>query len=426
MTEATQPGLATRFDPASMEEEIYRRWDEAGLFTPADERGQKGSFTIMIPPPNVTGVLHMGHALNNTMQDIVARHRRMEGYDVLWLPGTDHAGIATQAVVEKRLYQEQNTKREDLGREGFLDEVWKWKEDHGNAILRQLRRLGCSCDWTRTRFTMDAGLTKAVRVAFVRLWEKGLVYRGARLVNWDCVLQTAISDDEIEYVSRKTKLWHLKYPVKGREGEFVTVATTRPETMLGDTGVAVNPDDPRYSGLVGETLILPLMDREIPLLADDTVEAAFGTGAVKVTPGHDPADYERGARHRLPIINILNGDGTLNEEAGAYAGLTREQAREKVVADLHALGCLEKIEDYTHNVALSDRSKSPIEPLVSEQWFVRMEPLAKPAIAAVKGENPALVLKPERWTKVYLDWLENVRDWCISRQLWWGHRIPVW
>ncbi|KAA3607061.1 MAG: valine--tRNA ligase [Planctomycetota bacterium] len=423
MTESVAPSLSSRYQPAEIETPIYRFWESQGLFSPP-EKPQGKPFTIAIPPPNVTGVLHMGHALNNTMQDVVIRHRRMCGYDALWVPGTDHAGIATQAVVEKKLFAEHKQTREDLGREAFVGEIWKWKEEHGNRILEQLKRLGCSCDWSRTRFTLDQELSQAVVDAFVHLWEKGLVYRGARLVNWDCALQTAVSDDEIEYVQRKGKLYTLRYPIKGKEGEFVAVATTRPETMLGDTGVAVHPDDDRFPHDREVILQLPLTEREIPLIRDETVDRNYGTGAVKVTPGHDPADYERGARHHLPIVNILNPDGTLNEEAGAYAGLSREAAREQVLADLEAQGLLEKVEDLVHNVTISDRSKTAIEPLVSEQWFVRMKELAQPAIQAVK--DGSLQLLPERWTKVYLDWLENVRDWCISRQLWWGHRIPVW
>ena len=423
-TDLPSPGsMATRYDPKAVEDDVRGAWDGAEAFV-AGRRPDRPAYTIMIPPPNVTGVLHMGHALNGTLQDVVARHRRMQGFDTLWLPGTDHAGIATQAVVEKQLYEQEGKTRKDIGREAFLERVWAWKERHGDTILEQFRRLGTSCDWTRTAFTLDPGLSRAVREAFVRLWEQKLIYRGARLVNWDCVLQTAVSDDEIEYVPRQGKLWTLRYPVKGQAGRFVEVATTRPETMLGDTGVAVHPDDPRYADLVGATLVLPLMEREIPVVADDSVDRDFGTGAVKVTPGHDPADYERGARHKLPIINILNSDGTLNDAAGAFAGLPREVARKQVVAALDELGLLAGVKDIEHNVSVSDRSKSPIEPLVSEQWFVAMEPLAKPAIAAVK--DGSLVFKPARWTKVYLDWLENVRDWCISRQLWWGHRIPVW
>jgi valyl-tRNA synthetase len=417
--------LSPRYEPAEHEAAIYQRWLDDGCFTPpAKPRPGARTFTIMIPPPNVTGALHMGHALNGTIQDIVIRHRRMQGYDALWLPGTDHAGIATQAVVEKMLFKERGVTRQDLGREAFQAEVWKWKEVHGAKILEQFRRLGSSCDWSRTKFTMDEDLSRAVNVSFVRLFEKGLVYRGARLVNWDCVLQTAISDDEIEYEQRKGKLWHLRYPVQGEPGRFVVVATTRPETMLGDTGVAVHPDDGRYRDLVGRRLRLPFLDRELPVVADDTVDPHYGSGAVKVTPGHDPADYQRGARHGLPIVSILAPDGRLNAEAGSFAGLTREQARERVVAELDRLGLLEKVEDITHNVALSDRSKSVIEPLVSEQWFVAMRQLAEPALRAVRDGH--LVFRPARWQKVYVDWLENVQDWCISRQLWWGHQIPIW
>ncbi|MED5330650.1 MAG: valine--tRNA ligase [Planctomycetota bacterium] len=415
--------METRYDPAQVESEIRSLWEE-GKASVAGQRPDAEPFTMMMPPPNVTGVLHMGHALNGTLQDIVARHRRLSGHDVLWVPGTDHAGIATQAVVEKKLYAETGQTREDVGREAFLEKVWSWKEEHGNTILEQFKRLGSSCDWTRTHFTLDPGFSQAVRVAFVRLWEQGLVYRGARLVNWDCVLQTAISDDEIEHQQVKGHLWHMRYPVKGEEGRTITVATTRPETMLGDSGVAVHPDDARYKDLQGKTLLLPLIDREIPVVADDTVDPEFGSGAVKITPGHDPNDYDRGIRFDLPLHSILERDGTLSESAGDYAGMTREKAREQVLADLEKLGLLEKVEDHEHAVPLSDRSKSPVEPLVSEQWFVKMEPLADPAIRAVK--TGALRFQPARWSKVYLEWLENVRDWCISRQLWWGHRIPVW
>ena len=420
----SQMELSTRFNPKDFESRIYSDWMQQGCFTPGPPREGEKTFTIMIPPPNVTGVLHMGHALNGTIQDIVIRHKRMQGYTALWLPGTDHAGIATQAVVEKKLYETEKKTRNDLGRKDFLAKVWEWKEQHGSYILEQYRRLGASCDWSRTQFTMDPGLSRAVRESFVRLWEKGLIYRGARLVNWDCVLETAVSDDEIEYVPRKDKLYELRYPVKGRAGEFVTVATTRPETMLGDTGVVVHPEDERYRHLHGAVLLLPFVEREIPLVLDASVEKDFGTGAVKVTPGHDPADYERGKRFGLPIINLYDKQGVLNENAGPFRGQSRDKARVEVVKALEALGLLGKVEDYAHNVAVSDRSKSVIEPLVSEQWFVKMEPLAKPAIAAVK--DGTLKFRPERWTKVYLDWLENVQGWCISRQLWWGHQIPVW
>jgi valyl-tRNA synthetase len=416
--------LPTRYEPARHEGPVYAAWKQSGGFAPREPAPGRGTFTVMIPPPNVTGVLHMGHALNNTIQDIEVRFHRMQGDATLWVPGTDHAGIATQAVVEKMLYRDRHQKREEMGREAFLAEVWAWKEEHGGKILTQLERLGCSCDWSRTRFTLEEGMSRAVRESFVRLWEKGLVYRGARLVNWDCVLQTAVSDDEIEMVARKDKLYFLRYPVAGLPGRHVTVATTRPETMLGDTGVAVHPEDERYLDLAGRELELPFVGRNIPLIADATVEREFGTGAVKVTPGHDPADYERGARFGLPIVIVLDKQGRINAEGGPFAGLPREKAREAILAQLEELGLLEKVEDLEHNVPVSDRSKSVIEPLVSEQWFVRMEPLARPAIAAVRDGH--LRFTPERWTKVYLDWLENVRDWCISRQLWWGHRIPVW
>ncbi|MFT5049454.1 MAG: valyl-tRNA synthetase [Chlamydiales bacterium] len=417
--------LATRYDPADFEGPIYDTWEKGGAFQPPPEgQGSGRPFTIIIPPPNVTGVLHMGHALNGTLQDIVIRHRRKCGFDTLWVPGTDHAGIATQAVVEKKLFAEEKKTRDDLGREAFLERVWEWKEKHGNIILEQFRRLGCSCDWTRTAFTMNEDLSTAVREAFVRLWEEGLIYRGARLVNWDCVLKTAVSDDEIEYVERKGKLWHLRYPIEGRPGEFMVVATTRPETMLGDTGVGVHPEDERFGSLVGQHCILPFLERRIRIVADESVDPAYGTGAVKITPGHDAADYERGARHKLPIINILEKDGRINAEGGPFAGLSREDARKRVVAEMDELGLLDKVEDITHKLSLSDRSKSPIEPMVSEQWFVKMRPLAEPAIEALK--SGVLNFRPERWGKVYLHWLENVQDWCISRQLWWGHQIPVW
>ncbi len=422
MTETAEPQLSSRYTPAEFEQRLYALWEQSGLFSPPAEPSDKPTFTVMMPPPNVTGVLHMGHALNNTMQDIVVRHRRMLGYDVLWMPGTDHAGIATQAVVERKLAAE-GRERKEMGREAFTEEVWQWRKHHGDVILQQLKRLGATCDWSRTKFTLDPGMAQAVRVAFVRLWEQGLIYRGARLVNWDCKLMTAVSDDEIEHVPRKGQIWTLRYPVEGSE-ETLCVATTRPETMLGDTGVAVHPEDTRYQHLIGKTVLLPLCNRAIPIVADDSVDPEYGTGVVKVTPGHDPADYERGTRHQLPIINILNQDGTLNEECGEFAGMTRERAREAVIQALDAQGLFVGVEDITHNVTISDRSKTVIEPLISEQWFVKMSELAPPAMEAVK--NGSLQFKPERWTKVYLDWLENVQDWCISRQLWWGHRIPVW
>ena len=417
--------LPNRYTPNEHESSVYSRWEESGCFQPKeDPTGEGRTYCVMIPPPNVTGALHMGHALNGTVQDISVRFRRMRGFETLWVPGTDHAGIATQAVVEKRLFQEEGKTREEMGREDFLAEVWKWKDEYESRILNQIRRLGASCDWSRTAFTMEPRLSRAVRESFCRLYERGLIYKGMRLVNWDCVLQTAISDDEIEYVSRKGKLWYLKYPLVDREGEFVCVATTRPETMLGDTGVAVHPEDPRYGPLVGSKVRLPIVDREIPIVADESVDPEYGTGAVKVTPGHDPADYERGARHNLPIITILEKDGRINAEGGEFEGKSREEARKLIVERFEELELLEKVEDIQHNVSLSDRSKSAIEPLVSEQWFVKMSELAGPAIKAV--ETGRLRFTPERWTRTYLSWLENVQDWCISRQLWWGHRIPVW
>jgi len=417
--------LSTRYTPKEIEDPLYEAWEAAGCFQPpAEGEGSGKTFTVMIPPPNVTGVLHMGHALNGTIQDIVVRHRRKAGFDTLWVPGTDHAGIATQAVVEKKIFAEEGKTREDLGREEFLQRIWDWKEHHGNMILRQFRSLGCSCDWTRTAFTMDEDLSRAVREAFVQLWEKGLIYRGARLVNWDCKLETAVSDDEIEYVQQKGKLWSLKYPLTDDPSRHLVVATTRPETMLGDTGVAVHPDDERYRDLVGKTVRLPFMDRDIPIVADDSVDPAFGSGAVKITPGHDPADYERGQRHSLPIINLLEKDGRFNENGGPFAGKAREVVRKELVAQMDEMGLLGEVESIVHNVSTSDRSKTPIEPMVSEQWFVKMKPLAEPAIGAL--EKGDLQFRPERWGKVYLHWLENVQDWCISRQLWWGHRIPVW
>jgi valyl-tRNA synthetase len=416
------PELPKTYDAKRVQERWTPEWERSGVFT-AGRREAARPWTCMIPPPNVTGVLHMGHALNDTLQDVIVRWQRMRGRDVLWLPGTDHAGIATQAVVERELWKKRKVRRKDLGREKFLEEVWAWKEEHGNAILRQIRELGCSCDWTRTAFTMDENLSRAVRESFVRLFEKGCVYRGPRMVNWDCTLGSAIGDDEILDVETTGTLWTFRYPLEDGSGH-ISIATTRPETMLGDTGVAVHPEDARYRRLVGREALLPLLGRAIPIVADETVDPKFGTGAVKVTPGHDPADYERGKRHGLPVIGIFHLDGTLNENAGPYAGLRRDEARKRVLADLAALGLVEKEEPHVHNVPVSERSNDVIEPLVSEQWFVSMKPLAEPAIRAV--QDGTLRILPERWTKVYLDWLRNVRDWCISRQLWWGHQIPVW
>ena len=413
--------IASRYTPGQIERIWYERWTRDRCFEPRPSG--RDPYTIMIPPPNVTGALHMGHALNNTLQDILIRFRRMRGHQTLWMPGTDHAGIATQTVVEKMLLK-QGIKKDDLGREKFIEKVWTWKEEYGGKILGQLEKLGCSCDWSRTRFTMDDMLSKAVRTAFTRLFEKGLIYRGYRLINWDPGTRTALSDDEIEHKDLQSHLYYLRYPVVGDPSRHVVVATTRPETMLGDTGVAVHPADPRYRDLVGKKVLLPLMEREIPVIADETVDPDFGTGAVKVTPAHDHADYERGERHGLPVLNVMNEDGSLNEDAGTYAGLDRFVARKKVLADLESLGLLDHIEDYTHSVGHSYRSGAVIEPLLSEQWFVKMRPLADVAIQASKEGRLRFV--PERWERVYLQWLENVRDWCISRQIWWGHRIPVY
>jgi len=415
------PELSSRFDPRSIEEPLYAGWEAAGAFT-AHPEAPGEAFSIVIPPPNVTGVLHVGHALNNSLQDILARWRRMQGRNVLWLPGTDHAGIATQHVVERRL-REQGIDPRALGREEFLRRVWRWKEQHGSTIIRQLKALGCSCDWTRERFTMDEGLSRAVRLVFKALYDEGLIYRGVYLINWSPKLQTALSDDEVEYRQVEGHLWYLRYPLADGPGHAV-VATTRPETMLGDAAVAVHPDDERYRGLIGRTCILPLLGRPIPIIADPLVSRAFGTGMVKVTPAHDPNDYEIGRRHGLPFINILNPDGTLNAEAGPYAGLEVAEARRGVLADLEAAGLIDKIEPHVHSVGHCYRSGCVVEPYVSRQWFVRMQPLAEPAIRAVQDGRTRFV--PAVWEKNYFHWLENVRDWCISRQLWWGHRIPVW
>jgi len=425
---APQP-LAKAYDPLSVEERIYAAWEQGGHFH-AEADAPAGAFTIVIPPPNVTDRLHLGHALNNTLQDILVRWRRMQGRKTLWLPGTDHAGIATQAVVERRIREKEKKTRHDLGREEIVRRIWAWREECGDIILQQLRRIGCSCDWKRTRFTLDPICARAVRHAFYRMFSDGLIYRGKRLVNWDTHLQTAVADDEVYHETVKGHLWHIRYPVKGRPGRFMTVATTRPETMLGDTAVAVHPDDPRYKDLVGQTVVLPLLEREIPVIADGIlVDPKFGSGCVKVTPAHDPNDYEVGLRHHLEMINILTLDGHINAAGGPYKGLSREKAREKVVEDLEARGLLEKVEPYETEIGHSDRSKTPIEPYLSEQWFVRMGDLAERAMEAVEpkdGSKPRVRFHPERYARTYLDWLSQKRDWCISRQLWWGHQIPIW
>ncbi len=414
--------LPTKFNFKETDEKWCRYWEENNTFH-AKSNPDKKPFTIVIPPPNVTGILHMGHALNNTLQDIIMRYKRMNGFEALWMPGTDHAGIATQNVVEKKIAKDGKT-RDDLGREAFLKEVWDWKEHHGSTIIEQLKRLGASCDWQRERFTMDEGLSNAVKEVFIQLYEKGLIFQGERLINWCPRCHTALSDEEAEHQEDQGKLWHLKYPLKKDPSQFIIVATTRPETMLGDTAVAVNPKDKRYKKLLGEMIMLPLMDREIRIIADDHVDPKFGTGAVKVTPAHDPNDFAIGQRHDLEFINILHPDGRLNENTKQYDNLDRFEGRKSVVKDLERLGLLEKIEDHTHAVGHCYRCHTVVEPYISKQWFVKMKPMAERALEVVK--NGKVKIQPKRWEKVYYNWLENIQDWCISRQIWWGHRIPVW
>ncbi|MBU1078434.1 MAG: valine--tRNA ligase [Spirochaetes bacterium] len=405
------------------EEKWYAFWQEKGYFN-ASVKKDKKPYTIVIPPPNVTGVLHMGHGLNNTLQDILIRFKRMSGFEACWVPGTDHAGIATQNVVEKSLLKEKKQTRDQVGREEFLKKVWAWKEENGNTIIEQLKKIGSSCDWSRTRFTMDEGLSKAVREVFVRLYDKGLIYRGNYIVNWCPRCTTALADDEVEHTEHQHKLFYLKYPMKDSK-EFVIVATTRPETMLGDTGVAVNPGDKRYKKLAGKKVILPLAGREIPVIQDKIVDKEFGTGVVKVTPSHDPNDFEMGKTHKLEFINIMDEKGVMNDNVPEkYRGMDRFECRKRVLEDLEELGLVEKIEDYTHSVGHCYRCDTVIEPYQSTQWFVKMKPLAEPAIKAV--EKGDITFLPARWKKVYLNWMNNIRDWCISRQIWWGHRIPVW
>ncbi|MEA1959348.1 MAG: valine--tRNA ligase [Chloroflexota bacterium] len=409
------------YDPQNVETKWYQIWIEKGYFTPAIDR-EKQPFVIIMPPPNVTGELHLGHALTATLEDIMTRWHRMMGEPTLWLPGIDHAGIATQFVVEKALAQEC-TSRQELGREQFLERVWEWKEKYGNNIAEQHKRLGASCDWSRERFTMDEGPSKAVRTTFVNLYNKGLIYRGERIINWCPRCVTALSDLEVEHEDTTGNLWYVRYRLKDSD-DFITVATTRPETILGDTAVAVNPNDKRYVDMVGKTAILPVIGREIPVIADEAVDPAFGTGAVKITPAHDPVDFEVGQRHGLPTVNILEPDGTMNENAGPYEEFDRFECRKRLVVDLEKEGLLVKIESHQHAVGHCCRCATPVEPWVSHQWFVKIAPLAGPAIDAVTDGRIEII--PERFTKVYLNWLENIRDWCISRQLWWGHRIPVW
>jgi len=419
----TTPELPKQYDPQDAQRRWYDFWLEKGYFH-ADPSSGKPPYTIVIPPPNVTGALHLGHALNNTIQDILIRWKRMQGFDALWMPGTDHAGIATQAVVETRLRKEEGKTRHDIGREELVRRIWAWKDEYEKRILGQLRLMGCSCDWDRTRFTLDEMCAKAVRTTFFRLFAADKIFRGKRLVNWDAHLRTAVADDEIEYQDTVGQLWTIRYPVADSD-ESLLVATTRPETMLGDTAVAVHPSDERYRHLVGRSIKLPLSDRLIPIIADAIlVDPKFGTGCVKVTPAHDPNDYATGLRNNLEMINLLNPDGTYNENAGPYAGLDRREVRKRVVADLEAGGLLVKVEPHNNRVGLSDRSKTPIEPYLSDQWFVRMDDLAQDAMDAVTSK--AVKIHPERYEKTYLDWLGEKRDWCISRQLWWGHRIPIW
>ena len=419
--------LAKTYDPKQMEDRIYNNWVEKGYFH-AEVDHSKTPFTIVIPPPNITGQLHMGHALDNTMQDILIRYKRMQGYNALWQPGTDHASIATEVKIIETLKKEGIDKN-DLGREKFLERAWEWKKEYGGRIINQLKKLGSSCDWERERFTMDEGCNKAVTEVFVKMHEKGWIYKGSRIINWCPVCNTSISDAEVEYEEQAGHFWHIKYPLvdengKPSETEFLTFATIRPETMLGDTAVAVNPKDERYTYLHGRQVWLPLVNKAIPIVEDDYVDMEFGTGVVKITPAHDPNDFEVGKRHNLPEINIMNDDATINKNGGKYAGMDRYEAREAIVKDLDELGLLVKIEDYTHNVGTHDRCKTTIEPLIKAQWFVKMDELIKPAVKAVKEGEIKLI--PPRMEKTYFNWTDNIRDWCISRQLWWGHRIPAY
>ena len=414
--------LAKTYDPKGLEDRLYQKWLDKGYFH-AEVNPDKKPFTIVMPPPNVTGQLHMGHALDNTMQDILIRFKRMQGYEALWQPGTDHAAIATEVKVTNML-KDQGIDKHEIGREEFLKHAWKWKEEYGSRIIHQLYKLGASADWDRERFTMDEGCSKAVEEVFVRLYEKGWIYKGSRIINWCPKCQTSLSDAEVEHVDQDGFFWHINYPIVGEEGRYVEIATTRPETMLGDTAVAVNPEDERYQDLIGKMLKLPLTDREIPVIADEYVDREFGTGCVKITPAHDPNDFEVGKRHNLEEINIMNDDATINEKGGKYAGMDRYEARKAIVADLEAQGLLVRVEPHTHAVGTHDRCHTTVEPLIKPQWFVRMKEMAQAAIDVLKTDELNFV--PERFDKIYLHWLENIKDWCISRQLWWGHRIPAW
>jgi len=413
--------LAKTYNPKDIEEKLYQKWLDNKYFRATVDWSRK-PFTIVIPPPNITGQLHMGHALDNTLQDIIIRFKRMQGFNALWQPGTDHASIATEVKIIEQLKKE-GIEKEDLGREGFLERAWKWKEEYGGRIISQLKKLGSSCDWDRERFTMDEGCNKAVNKVFVDLYKKGYIYKGSKIINWCPVCQTSISDAEVEHEEQEGNFWHIKYPIVGEDG-YVEIATTRPETMLGDTAVAVNPEDERYKHLIGKKVILPLVNREIPVIADSYVDMEFGTGVVKITPAHDPNDFEVGKRHNLPEINIMNDDATINENGGKFAGMDRYEARKAIVKELSELGLLVKTEKHIHNVGTHDRCNATIEPLIKPQWFVKMDELIKPAVEAVKSGEIEII--PERFNKIYFNWTDNIKDWCISRQLWWGHRIPAY
>ena len=414
--------LTDKFNPQEFEEKRYEEWKEKGYFKPSMDK-TKQSYCIVMPPPNITGKLHMGHALDNTIQDLLIRYKRMQGYNTLWVPGTDHAAIATEVKLVASIKAEGKTK-EELGREGFLKRAWEWKEEYGGTIEKQLAKLGCSCDWDRERFTMDEGLSKAVEKVFISLYDKGLIYKGKRMINWCPYCNTSISDAEVEYETEPTHLWHIRYQVTGEKDRYIIVATTRPETMLGDTAVAVHPSDERYKDLIGKTCILPIMNKEIPIIADPFVEREFGTGCVKITPAHDPNDYQAGLTHNLEIIEVFDENFKMGDLLPEYKGMELLEAREKIVERLKEIGALVKIEDYTHNVGKCYRCHHTIEPKISEQWFVKMKDLAKPAIDAVRNGDIRFI--PERFDKNYFHWMENVQDWCISRQLWWGHRIPAY
>ena len=414
--------LEKNYNPSEIEDRLYQKWLDKKYFHAEVDRSKK-PFTIVMPPPNITGKLHMGHALDNTMQDILIRFKRMQGYEALWVPGTDHASISTEVKVTNAL-KEEGVDKHELGREGFLKRTWEWKKEYGGTITSQLRKIGSSCDWDRERFTMDEGCSKAVQTVFINLYNKGLIYKGSRIVNWCPVCNTSISDAEVEHEEQAGYFWHINYPVVGEEGRFVEIATTRPETLLGDSALAVNPKDDRYKDLIGKQVQLPLTDRTIPVIADEYVDMEFGTGVVKITPAHDPNDFEVGKRHNLPEINILNDDATINNLGGKYAGMDRYEARKAMVADLDALGLLVKVEDHVHNVGTHDRCKTTVEPMIKQQWFVKMDELIKPAVEGVK--NGDIELMPASMDKTYFNWTDNIRDWCISRQLWWGHRIPAY